>query len=96
MLKSPLTGLAGLLVAREVEKGTLPVKLSVPLTVLISRLPVPALLLGAAGYGAYKLASAAKGHRRKPRTSSGESEHPSGAQGTRRRTSAAVPRRREA
>ena len=49
MLKSPLTGLAGLLVAREVEKGTLPVKLSVPLTVLISRLPVPALLLGAAG-----------------------------------------------
>lgn len=60
MIKSSLTSLAGVFVAREVEKGTLPEMLSVPLTLLIARLPAPALLLGAAGYGAYRLVTASR------------------------------------
>ncbi|WP_420100626.1 hypothetical protein [Bosea sp. (in: a-proteobacteria)] len=60
MIRSSLTSLAGIAVARAVEKGSIPTALSVPLTVMIARLPFPALLLGAAGYGAYKLATGSK------------------------------------
>ncbi|SIQ79054.1 hypothetical protein [Bosea sp. TND4EK4] len=71
MIKSSLTSLAGVFVAREVGKGAVPAALSVPLSLLIARLPGPVLLLGAAGYGAYRLAAASRASR-KPSQTAGE------------------------
>jgi hypothetical protein len=63
MIKSSLTSLAGIFVAREVGKGAIPAALSVPLSLLVARLPAPLLLLGAAGYGAYRLAASSRAPR---------------------------------
>lgn len=70
MIKASLTSLAGVFVAREVGKGAVPAVLSVPLSLIIARLPAPLLLLGAAGYGAYRFANVTRASRKaraKPR-----------------------------
>lgn len=54
MIKATLVGLAGLLVGREVDRGGIPATLSAPLLLVVSRLPVPALLAAAVGYGLYR------------------------------------------
>jgi hypothetical protein len=55
MIRATLASLAGTLIARDVAKGNIPESLSVPLTLLAARLPAPALIAGAIGYGLYRL-----------------------------------------
>lgn len=55
MIRASLAGLAGSWIARDAERGDIPERLAVPLTLLAARLPVPALVLGAIGYGLYRL-----------------------------------------
>lgn len=55
MMRSSLASLAGAWLARDAERGHLPEKLAVPLTLLVSRLPTPVLIAGAIGYGLYRM-----------------------------------------
>jgi hypothetical protein len=54
MIKATLASLAGTLIARDAAKGNIPDSLTVPLTLLATRLPTPALIMGAIGYGIYR------------------------------------------
>lgn len=65
MIRSALAGLAGAWIARDAERGDIPEPLSVPLTLLLSRLPAPALVAGAIGYGLYRLSREARARRAK-------------------------------
>jgi len=55
MLKAAIASLAGTWIARDAAKGNIPDSLAAPLTLLATRLPVPALIAGAIGYGIYRL-----------------------------------------
>lgn len=55
MIRATLASLAGTLIARDAAKGNIPESLTVPLTLLATRLPAPALIAGAIGYGIYRL-----------------------------------------
>lgn len=55
MIKAAVSSLAGAWIARHVERGEIPERLAVPLTLLATRLPTPVILAGAIGYGLYRL-----------------------------------------
>jgi len=63
MIRAAFSGLAGAWVARNVERGDIPRKLAVPLTLLATRLPMPVILAGAVGYGLYRLNMEARASR---------------------------------
>lgn len=54
MIRAIFSGLAGAWVARNVERGEIPERFAVPLTLLATRIPTPALLAAVAGYGCYR------------------------------------------
>jgi hypothetical protein len=55
MIKSILSSVAASWIARDSERGNIPEGMSVPLTLLAARLPAPILVVGAIGYGLYRL-----------------------------------------
>eukprot|EP01042_Synura_sphagnicola_P011979 gene11979-15266_t len=55
MIKAILNSVATAWIARDVERGDIPEGMSVPLTLLAARLPAPLLVVGAIGYGLYRL-----------------------------------------
>lgn len=55
MIRAAFSSLAGAWIARSVERGHIPERLSVPLTLLATRLPPRVILVAAAGYGFYRL-----------------------------------------
>jgi len=55
MIKTILNSVATAWIARDAERGDIPEGVSVPLTLLASRLPVPLLVVGALGYWLYRL-----------------------------------------
>lgn len=55
MIRAVFSSLAGAWIARNVERGELPERFAIPLTLLATRLPTPVLLAGAIGYGFYRL-----------------------------------------
>lgn len=65
MIRATLASLAGTLIARDAAKGNIPDSLTVPLTLLASRLPAPALIAGAIGYGIYRLSVEGRAKRAK-------------------------------
>lgn len=54
MIRALFSGVAGAWIARNVERGDIPEKFAVPLTLLATRIPTPVLLAGALGYGIYR------------------------------------------
>lgn len=60
MIRATLAGLAGAWIARDAGRGNIPNSLAVPLTLVASRLPLPALVAGALGYGIYRLKTEAR------------------------------------
>jgi len=54
MIRAAFSGLAGAWIARNVERGDIPEKFAIPLTLLATRIPTPLLLAGAIGYGFYR------------------------------------------
>ena len=54
MIRAAISSLAGAWIARRVERGDIPERFAVPLTLLATRLPPPVLLAGAVGYGLYR------------------------------------------
>jgi hypothetical protein len=62
MIRAAFSSLAGAWVARNVQSGTIPEKLAVPLTLFATRLPAPILLAGAIGYGFYRLNQDVRAH----------------------------------
>lgn len=54
MIRAAFSSLAGAWIARGTERGDIPEKLAVPLTLLATRLPAPVILAGAIGYGLYR------------------------------------------
>lgn len=54
MIRAAFSSLAGAWVARNVERGEIPEKFALPLTLLATRIPTPVLLAGAIGYGLYR------------------------------------------
>jgi len=65
MIRASLAGLAGAWIARDAERGDIPEGLAVPLTLLAARLPAAALIVGAIGYGLYRLNNEARARRAK-------------------------------
>lgn len=63
MIRAAFSSLAGAWIARGVERGDIPERLSVPLTVLATRLPAPLILAAAVGYGFYRLNAEARATR---------------------------------
>lgn len=63
MIRATLVGLAGAWIARDAGRGNIPESVSVPLTLVASRLPLPALVAGAIGYGIYRLKIEARASR---------------------------------
>lgn len=55
MIKAILNSVATAWIARDAERGDIPEGMSVPLTLLAARLPAPILVVGAIGYGLYRL-----------------------------------------
>jgi len=55
MIRATIAGLASVWIARDVERGNIPEKFAVPLTFLVARMPAPLLVMGAIGYGLYRL-----------------------------------------
>ena len=55
MIRAAFSSLAGAWIARGTERGDIPEKLAVPLTLLATRLPMPVIVAGAIGYGLYRL-----------------------------------------
>lgn len=55
MIKTILNSVATAWIARDAERGDIPEGMSVPLTLLAARLPAPILVVGAIGYGLYRL-----------------------------------------
>lgn len=55
MIRAAFSSAAGAWIAKNVERGEIPEKLAVPLTILATRLPTPVILAGAIGYGLYRL-----------------------------------------
>lgn len=55
MIKTILNSVATAWIARDAERGDIPEGMSVPLTLLAARLPAPILVIGAIGYGLYRL-----------------------------------------
>lgn len=55
MIRAAFSSLAGAWIASSVERGDIPERLSVPLTLLATRLPTPVILAAAVGYGFYRL-----------------------------------------
>lgn len=55
MIRAAFSSLAGAWIARNVERGEIPERFAVPLTLLATRLPTPVMLAGAVGYGLYRL-----------------------------------------
>lgn len=54
MIRAAFSSLAGAWIARSVERGDIPERFAVPLTLLATRLPTPVILAGAVGYGLYR------------------------------------------
>lgn len=76
MIRSSLVSLAGLWVAREVDRGEIPKEVSVPLTLVLSRIPTPMLIAGAVGYGLYRLNIERRAKRAKDVTPKGRGKRP--------------------
>lgn len=55
MIKALLNSVATAWIARDAERGDIPEGMTVPLTLLAARLPAPILVVGAIGYGLYRL-----------------------------------------
>jgi hypothetical protein len=55
MIKTILNSVATAWIARDAERGDIPEGMSIPLTLLAARLPAPILVVGAIGYGLYRL-----------------------------------------
>ncbi len=55
MIRAAFSSLAGAWIARNVKQGEIPERFAVPLTLLATRLPTPVILVGAIGYGLYRL-----------------------------------------
>lgn len=55
MIKTILNSVATAWIARDAERGDIPEGMTVPLTLLAARLPAPILVVGAIGYGFYRL-----------------------------------------
>jgi hypothetical protein len=55
MIRASLVHLAGLWIARDIGDGKYPPVLAVPLTVLISKLRTPILMVGVLGYALHRL-----------------------------------------
>jgi len=60
MIPAAMFSLAGAWIAGKVDRGEIPERLAVPLTMLATRLPTPLILAGAIGYGWYRMSQAAR------------------------------------
>jgi hypothetical protein len=65
MIRAAIASLAGTWIARDAAKGNIPDSLTVPLTFLATRLPAPALIVGAIGYGLYRMTVEGRAERAK-------------------------------
>lgn len=65
MIKAILNSVATAWIARDAERGDIPEGMTVPLTLLAARLPAPILVVGAIGYGLYRLNLEARARRAK-------------------------------
>lgn len=65
MIKAILNSVATAWIARDAERGDIPEGMTVPLTLLAVRLPAPILIVGAIGYGLYRLNLEARARRAK-------------------------------
>lgn len=60
MIRAAMFSLAGAWMAGKVGRGEIPERLAVPLTMLATRLPTPLILVGAIGYGWYRMSQEAR------------------------------------
>lgn len=60
MIRAAMFSLAGAWIAEKVDRGEIPERLAVPLTMLATRLPTPLILAGAIGYGWYRMSQEAR------------------------------------
>lgn len=60
MIRAAMFSLAGAWIAGKVDRGEIPERLAVPLTMLATRLPTPLILAGAIGYGWYRISQEAR------------------------------------
>ena len=60
MIRAAMFSLAGAWIAGKVDRGEIPERLAVPLTMLATRLPTPLILAGAIGYGWYRMSQEAR------------------------------------
>ncbi|CAH1690441.1 conserved hypothetical protein [Hyphomicrobiales bacterium] len=63
MIRAAFFSLAGAWIAGKVDRGEIPERLAVPLTMLATRLPTPLILAGALGYGWYRMSQEARAMR---------------------------------
>lgn len=92
MIRATLASLAGAWIARDAERGDIAEGLSVPLTLLATRLPAPVLIAGAIGYGLYRLNIEGRAKRAKDVTPKSRAKSPT-RKGTPKSRSGAKVRR---
>jgi hypothetical protein len=93
MIRAAIASLAGTWIARDAAKGNIPDSLTVPLTLLATRLPAPALIAGAIGYGIYRLTVEARANRAKDVTPKRRTKK-TGAKSTKRSPATRAGKRR--
>lgn len=74
MIRAAFSSLAGAWIARNVERGEIPERFAVPLTLLAIRLPMPVILAGAVGYSLYRLNLEARASRARDISPKADSE----------------------
>ena len=60
MIRAAMFSLAGAWIAGKVDRGEIPERLAVPLTMLATRLPTPLIIAGAIGYGWSRMSQEAR------------------------------------
>lgn len=99
MIRAAFSSLAGAWIARNVERGDIPERFALPLTLLATRLPTPVILAGAVGYGLYRLNQEAQARHPKdisPKVSSKEGARSGSARPRRKRETSRKPAEKEA
>jgi hypothetical protein len=99
MIRAAFSSLAGAWIARNVERGDIPERFALPLTLLAMRLPTPVILAGAVGYGLYRLNQEARTRHPtdiSPKASSKEGARSGSARPRRNRETSRKPAEKEA